>query len=121
MKPLLITDGECSFCQLSAAWLARHFPGEWINQPSQKSDLSQLGLTKAQVDKQVWYLTFSGGTWSKSGGAKAIAKLLINQPKKYIKPIAYLMLVPGISAIAQFAYLLVAKNRSKLMWVFRSS
>ncbi len=119
MKPLLITDGECGFCQLSAAWLARHFPGEWINQPSQKSDLPQLGLTKAQVDKQVWYLTFSDGNWIKSGGAKAISKLLIDQPKKYIKPIAYLMLAPGFSSIAQFVYWLVAKNRSKLMWVFR--
>ena len=121
MKPLLITDGECQFCQLSASWLARHFPGDWINQPSQKSDLSELGLTKAQVDKQVWYLTYREGAWQKSGGAKAIAKLLLDQPKRYIKPFALLMLTPGFSGIAQFSYLLVAKNRSKLMWVFRNS
>lgn len=121
MKPLLITDGECQFCQLSAAWLARHFPGEWINQPSQKTDLSKLGLTKAQVNKQVWYLTFEDGIWIKTGGAKAIGKLLLNQPKRFIKPFALLIFAPGFSHIAQLVYLLVAKNRSKLMWVFRKS
>ena len=121
MKSLLVTDGDCQFCQLAASWLAKNFPGDWINQPSQKSDLSQLGLTKAQVDKQVWYLTYSEGNWQKSGGAKAIAKLLLDQPKRYIKPFALLILTPGISVIAQLIYLLVAKNRSKLMWVFRSS
>ena len=121
MKSLLITDGQCQFCQLSVTWLARHFPGEWINQPSQSANLSELGLTKSEVDKQVWYLTKKDGRLQKSGGAKAIANLLIDQPKRYIKPIAYLMLAPGFSAIAQLIYLLVAKNRSRLIWFFRNS
>lgn len=121
MNSLLTTDGDCTFCQRSASWLARHFPGEWINQPSQKSNLSELGLTESEVAKQVWYLKQVGDLWIKAGGAKAIAKLLLDQPKLYIKPFAYLMLVPGLSLVAQGVYLLVAKNRSRLMWIFKNS
>ena len=116
---LIITDGDCEFCQLSAAWLQRNFPGDWINQPSQSADLDLLGLTKAEVAKQVWYLRPKAGSWQKFGGAQAVFKLLLDQPKKYIKPIALLFLIPGPNWIAQAAYIWVTKNRHRLMWIFK--
>lgn len=116
---LIITDGDCEFCQLSATWLQRNFPGDWINQPSQSADLELLGLTNAEIAKQVWYLRPKAGSWQKYGGAKAVFKLLLDQPKNYIKPIAFLFLIPGPNWIAQASYIWVTKNRHRLMWIFK--
>jgi len=116
---LLITDGDCEFCQLSAAWLIKKFPGNWLNQPSQNSNLADLGLTKEEVTKQVWYLIPIQNTWEKYGGAKAIFKLLLQQPKIYIKPFAIFFLLPGPIHIAQAVYMWVTRNRAKLLWIFK--
>lgn len=116
---LLITDGDCQFCQLSAEWLDRKFPGDWVNLPNQEADLKSLGLSEAQVAKQVWYLIPIENSWIKYGGANAVFKLLLQQPKFYIKPIAYLFTLPGFNLIAQAIYIWVTKNRHRLMWLFR--
>lgn len=116
---LLITDGDCEFCQLSALWLMHNFPGNWLNQPSQNSNLDKLGLTNEEVAKQVWYLIPEENTWKKYGGAKAIFKLLLQQPKIYIKPFAFFLMFPGPIHILQGVYMWVTRNRSKLMWIFK--
>ena len=116
---LLITDGDCKFCQLSAAWLNRNFPGNWINQPSKNLDINSLGLTKEDVAKQVWYLVPSNNSWERYGGAEAVLRLLLQQPKFLIKPIAYLFTLPGFNFIAQTIYIWVTKNRHRLMWIFK--
>ena len=87
---LLITDGDCEFCQLSAAWLIKNFPGNWLNQPSQNSNLADLRLTKEEVAKQVWYLIPFENTWKKYGGAKAIFKLLL-QTKNLHQAVSYFL------------------------------
>ena len=123
MKKLLITNGECEFCQLSAAWLRKHFDGDWVNQPNQNLDLSKYGLTKFEVDKQLWFLIEDASDptgWRKYGGAMAITRFMLAQPKFYIKPFAYIFLLPGFKQLAQFFYLLIAKNRGKLLWIFKN-
>ena len=120
-KTLLITDGNCEFCQLSADWLARKFPGDWINLPSQKADLNVLGLSESEVAKQVWYLIPVGNTWNKYGGAKAVFKLLLRQPKFFIKPLVLIFTLPGLNLVAQIAYIWVTRNRHRLMWLFKPS
>ena len=129
---LLVTDGDCGFCQNSAKWLERHFPGTWINQPSQKLNLANFNLLKSEVEQQVWYLVpkkisktsktknqfvnddLTNDTYQKYGGAKAVAKLLLDQPKKYIKPFALLAFLPLFDRVAQMVYLLVARNRGSI-------
>ena len=121
MKSLLITDGECEFCQLSAAWLRRQFDGDWVNQPIQSLELERFGLTKAEVDKQLWFLIEDLNQptgWRKYGGAMAITRFMLAQPKFYIKPFASLFLLPGLKHLAQLIYLAIAKNRSRLHWIF---
>ena len=123
MKKLLITDGDCEFCQLSAAWLRKHFDGDWVNQPNQNLDLSKYGLTKFEVDKQLWFLIEDPNQptgWRKYGGAMAITRFMLKQPKLYIKPFATIFLLPGFKQLAQFIYLLIAKNRGKLLWIFKN-
>ena len=73
MKTLLITDGDCEFCQLSATWLRKHFNGDWVNQPSQTLELEKFGLTKTEVDKQLWFLIEDSNQisgWRKYGGGR---------------------------------------------------
>mgnify|MGYP003336935539 CR=1 FL=1 len=123
MKTLLITDGECEFCQLSATWLRKHFNGDWVNQPSQSLELERFGLTKAEVDKQLWFLIEDLNQhtgWRKYGGAMAITRFMLAQPKFYVKPFASILLLPGFKQLAQFFYLLIAKNRGKLLWIFKN-
>lgn len=112
-KAVLVTDGDCGFCQSSAAWLERHFPGEWMNAPSESVHLPDLDLTHSDAKKQVWLLVPDENGFQKFGGAMAVAKLLLIQPKKYIKPIAKLAFAPFTRTIAQSIYVLIARNRHR--------
>ena len=118
-QALLITDGECSFCQSAAKWLTKKFPGNWENFPSNTLDFSNYGLSKNDVDRQVWYLLPNTNGFRKYGGAKAIAKLLLQQKKNWIKPLALLAFLPISNLFSALVYRWVAKNRSKLGWIFK--
>lgn len=114
MSAQLITDGNCGFCQRSAAWLLRHFPGDWVNTPNQSVDLHCIDITDEQAKSKVWYVTESNGIRKKYGGSQAVAKLLLDQPKIWIKPIAALAFIPVTKQIADLLYFLIAKNREYL-------
>ena len=110
----LVTDGDCGFCQASAAWLQRHFPGEWANTPNQSIDLELIGITEEQANSKVWYITGTGDELKRYSGSQAVAKLLLDQPKMWIKPFAALAFVPITKQIAEFLYFLISKNRKHL-------
>ena len=114
MQPQLVTDGNCAFCQASAEWLLRHFPGEWVNTPHQSIDLDLIGISALEANSKVWYLTGSGEHLKQYGGAQAVAKLLLDQQKKWIKPIAVLAFVPVTKQISALLYFLISKNRKHL-------
>ncbi len=111
MQPQLVTDGNCGFCQNSAEWLQRHFPGDWVNAPHQSMYLERIGITEGQANSKVWYITDNGEQLKRYGGAQAVAKLLLDQPKSWIKPFAALGFVPVTKQIAELLYVLIAKNR----------
>lgn len=111
---LLITDGDCGFCQTSAAFLLRRFPGEWKNQPSQHFDFAKYGLSEADVNSKVWFVRASDHGYQKWGGAQAVAKLLLSQSKFWIKPLAALAFVPVFKQLADLLYKLISRNRGKL-------
>lgn len=111
---LLITDGDCGFCQSSAAWLLRNFSGDWQNAPSQSLQIADYGLTAKDVESQVWFVQMREGAVVKFGGAQAVAKLLLTQPKFWIKPLAALAFVPVFKQIANLLYKLISRNRGRL-------
>ena len=114
MPAQLVTDGNCGFCQASATWLSKHFPGDWINTPNQTIDLQLIGISQEQAMSKVWYVTGTGKEVKKYGGSQAVAKLLLEQPKKWIKPFALLAFVPLMKQIAVLLYFLIARNRKHL-------
>ena len=114
MSKQLITDGNCAFCQASAAWLQQHFPGDWVNTPNQTIDLTLIGISALQANSKVWYITGSGQDLNRYCGSQAVAKLLRDQPKKWIKPFAVLAFVPITEQIAALIYFLISKNRKYL-------
>ena len=114
MSAQLVTDGECGFCQRSAAWLQRHFPGDWVNTPSQTIGLELVGISAEQANAKVWYVTGIDAEPKRYGGAQAVAKLLLDQPKIWIKPIATLAFIPITKQTADLLYFLIAKNRKYL-------
>lgn len=114
MPAQLVTDGNCGFCQASAAWLSKHFPGDWVNTPNQTIDLKSIGISEEQVGSKVWYVAGTGTEVKKYGGSQAVAKLLLEQPKKWIKPLALLAFAPVSKQIADLLYFLIARNRKHL-------
>jgi predicted DCC family thiol-disulfide oxidoreductase YuxK len=115
MQAQLVTDGDCGFCQACAAWLLKHFPGDWVNTPNQAVDIKLIGLTEIQANSKVWYITRSGENFKRYGGSQAVAKLLLDQPKQWIKPLAVLAFVPITKQISELLYLLISKNRKHLV------
>lgn len=114
MRRQLVTDGNCAFCQASAKWLLQHFPGDWVNTPNQSIDLELIGISESQANSKVWYITGSGEDLNRFSGAQAVAKLLLNQPKNWIKPLAVLAFVPITKQLAEFLYFLISKNRKHI-------
>jgi predicted DCC family thiol-disulfide oxidoreductase YuxK len=111
---LLVTDGDCGFCQSSAAWLLRNFPGNWQNAPSQSLQIADYDLTQSDIETQVWFVQTNEAGVVKFGGAQAVAKLLLTQPKFWIKPLAALAFVPVFKQIANLLYKLISRNRGRL-------
>lgn len=114
MQAQLVTDGDCGFCQACAKWLLQRFPGDWVNTPNQSIDLKLIGLTQVQANSKVWYITGSSENFKRYGGSQAVAKLLLEQPKKWIKLLAFLAFVPVTKQISELLYLLISKNRKHL-------
>ncbi|MEY3407545.1 MAG: DCC1-like thiol-disulfide oxidoreductase, partial [Actinomycetota bacterium] len=54
------------------------------------------------------------GEIQKWGGAQAVGKLLLIQPKLWIKPLAILAFVPVFKQIADVLYKLISRYRGRL-------
>ncbi|MEY4323696.1 MAG: hypothetical protein RL410_1477 [Actinomycetota bacterium] len=111
--PLMIVDGDCGFCMKSAAFLQRHFAGNWDVVQSQKIDFASLGLTDIDVATASWWIESVDGHLRRYSGAKNFAALLINSGR-VLKPLGMLMLLPPISWIASLVYSWIARNRGKM-------
>jgi predicted DCC family thiol-disulfide oxidoreductase YuxK len=108
--PILIFDGDCSFCTTSAAWIEHRVPDEVRVEPWQRLDLAALGLTEHDVTTAAYWVDDHGTTYR---GHRSIAKALIAAGGAW-KPVGLLMLVPPFSWLAALAYGVVAKNRHRL-------
>ncbi|MEI6109319.1 MAG: DCC1-like thiol-disulfide oxidoreductase family protein [Actinomycetes bacterium] len=109
MEALLITDGDCDFCQRSAAKLKRISPTGWLNVPS--SLLTEnYGLTSAQLAHSVWLSESTNDGVVKYSGAKAVGKVLRMRGGVWAG-IGWLTFIPPASWIADDLYQFVAGHR----------
>ncbi|MBV5268579.1 MAG: DUF393 domain-containing protein [Burkholderiaceae bacterium] len=106
---ILITDGDCEFCQRTAGKLKNIFPSGWTNVPS--NELTEtFGLTPAQLAKSVWLIEQPDSDPIHYSGAKAVGKVLRIRGGLW-GAIGWLTFIPPMSWIAAGLYRVVANNR----------
>ncbi|MGC3994057.1 MAG: DUF393 domain-containing protein [Propionicimonas sp.] len=112
--PLLLFDGDCAFCTTSVAQLARHLDRGGRRSvrlsPWQYVDLAGLGITTAQVQREVVWVRPDG---SRAGGATAVAAWLVHSGGPYVVA-GRILELPLVRVLAAGVYRLVAANRHRL-------
>lgn len=106
---MLVYDGDCAFCTTCAHALERIGPDAEIV-AWQLTDLTELGINEEQAAAAVQWVQIDGTIRS---GHEAIAATLKTAGPIW-RVISRLVLLPGISWIAERAYRLVADNRYRL-------
>ena len=111
--PLLVYDGDCSFCSSSARWIAARWQGPeqavaW--QHLSADQLGRLGLTLDDVRCAAWWVDGGGRT---SRGHVAIARALRAAPG-WPSVVGRVLLVPPFRWLAAGAYPLIARWRHRL-------
>ena len=109
MSFILITDGNCAFCQRSAKKLADIVPSGWVNVPSTELTTSH-GLTPEQLAHSVWFIENPDSDPVRHSGAKAVGRVLRIRGGLW-GAIGWLTFIPPTSWIAAGMYRVVANNR----------
>jgi predicted DCC family thiol-disulfide oxidoreductase YuxK len=108
--PLLVFDGDCAFCTTWVnrlrAWLPR-FPEA---QPWQWLDLAELGLSRDDVERYVWYLA----PGVRLSGHAAFSALLRIQRGFVPRLAGWILVTPPFSWVAAVGYSFVARYRHRL-------
>jgi predicted DCC family thiol-disulfide oxidoreductase YuxK len=111
--PLLVYDGDCSFCSASARWIAARWDGTqkavaW--QHLSANQLERLGLTADDVRSAAWWIDPSG---ARSRGHLAIARAL-GAANGWPSAVGRILLVPPFRWLAAGVYPLIARSRHRL-------
>jgi predicted DCC family thiol-disulfide oxidoreductase YuxK len=111
--PLLVYDGDCSFCSSTARWIIARWQGPqqavaW--QDLSDSQLERLGLTLDDVRCAAWWIDAAG---RRSRGHLAIARAL-RAAHGWPSLLGRILLVPPFRWLAAGAYPLVARWRHRL-------
>jgi len=109
-RPVLLYDGDCSFCTSCARLVERRIRPDATVTPWQLADLGELGVTEEQAVEAVQWVEGDGTV---RAGHEAIAAMLLSAGS-ISRPVGRFLLLPGISSIAAKAYTLVAANRQRL-------
>ena len=108
-RPLLVFDGDCSFCTTSAQAAQRWWKLEHV-EPWQFLDLESLGLTAEQCEQAV--------QWVGEDGDVVAAERAVIAGMRYAGGLwgvlGRIMAVPGIRQLSGVAYRLIAKNRHRM-------
>ena len=112
-EPLLIYDGDCSFCRSSARWITAHWHGPqravaWQHLSTDR--LERLGLTLTDVRRAAWWVDPQSGN---SRGHHAIARAL-QAADGWPSIVGQILLVPPFRWLAAGAYPLLARWRHRL-------
>jgi len=111
--PVLVYDGDCAFCSTSARFAAqrlRRSPTDYTVEPWQRLDLAALGLTAAECDAAVRWVSADG---IPDAGHVAIARAL-RASRWWARPVGAVLLAPGVSRLAARAYAWVSANRHRV-------
>ena len=106
----VIYDGDCAFCSSTARFGKARIAPDLEFLAYQQTDLTRFGLTKAECEKSLQFVSDDQQIHS---GAKAVAQILISAGFPYLL-IGRIMNLPLINKLAQLGYDLVAKNRHRL-------
>jgi predicted DCC family thiol-disulfide oxidoreductase YuxK len=108
--PLLIYDGDCSFCTASAKWVAARWRGNAQAVPWQTlapDELAEHGLTEDDVRCAAWWIAEDGRTFR---GHLAIAQAL-KACSGWLGPVGHVLLVPPFLWIGAAVYPLMGRWR----------
>lgn len=112
--PLLIFDGDCAFCTLSASWLAERLHRKDGRNAQlvawQFLDLAALGTSRQRAQQEALWIATDGTI---SGGADAFAAWLRFRGGFYGLA-GSAMPLPGIRQLAAAVYRLIARNRHQM-------
>lgn len=134
-QTLLIYDGDCGFCRRCVTWLVfrwgvprareahrseivpelEQIPGlevaSW-----QALDLSEYLLTPELANERVWAICRTPGRpgITRASGAAAVALLLTGCESRLWRVVGRILQLPGIRALAEVGYNLVARVRHRL-------
>ncbi|QRX96004.1 thiol-disulfide oxidoreductase DCC family protein [Streptomyces noursei] len=109
-RPVLVYDGDCGFCTTSVRFAERHIRPRCRITAWQFADLQELGVTQQRAEHEVLWITPTGTV---HGGARAVAKVLLNAGGPWAVAGAVLML-PPVRWFAHAAYRLIADNRHRM-------
>jgi predicted DCC family thiol-disulfide oxidoreductase YuxK len=110
MAPMLVYDGDCSFCSRWAQWVAGRWRGPERAVAWQQLAALPAGLDAADVREAAWWI---GADGSRSRGHLAIAYALRAAPG-WPSLLGRVLLVPPFRWLARFSYPLVARWRHRL-------
>ncbi|MDE0268065.1 MAG: DCC1-like thiol-disulfide oxidoreductase family protein [Acidimicrobiaceae bacterium] len=115
---LLVFDGDCRFCRVSAGWIERRLPDEVQVRAWQSLELADVGLTHEQVETSLWWVHTEHKNLNSEeceipnpvGGHAAIGHALISMGGVW-SAAGNLILHPPFNWLAQLVYTLIARNR----------
>ena len=110
MKPILIYDGDCGFCTVSANAMRRLIRPRAHIQPWQSTDIARFGLTDKECTTAVQFVLSDG---SVRAGSRAIMAMLRSAPVPW-PVLGHVGDLPGVAQLANVTYLWIAKNRHHL-------
>ncbi|MFG3052904.1 thiol-disulfide oxidoreductase DCC family protein [Kitasatospora sp. NPDC048239] len=121
--PVLVFDGDCSFCTTCETWAERYLrqtlaSGGWEGVPFQFADLAALDaraggrgeVSWERAEREVLWITPAGRVY---GGAQAVARLLMRSGGVWAYLGGALALAP-VRPLAGAVYRWVSKNRHRM-------
>jgi len=109
-RPVLLFDGDCSFCTSCVEWMRRHIRHLDTTVPYQFADLAELGVTSEQCAEAVQWIGADGTVLS---AHLAVAQILIDAGAGWAV-IGRGMRLPGFRQLSGMIYRWIARNRSRL-------
>jgi predicted DCC family thiol-disulfide oxidoreductase YuxK len=109
-RAVLIFDGDCGFCTSASNFIKAKSSVPIEIHPWQFIDVSEYGLTQAQVAAKVYFVA-EGVAYS---GHEAFASILARQTNWLLKLAGTALMAPPLCWLARPGYWLVAKFRHKL-------